>query len=221
MANPYLEVESGAEAKRYELEIGTDDVVIGRSTDCNWVISSGAVSRRHARIRRQSGAITIEDLGSSNGTFVNGVRLSEPKALGNKDSVKFGSVEAHFIVPQAEPDAGATVSLPGLQAEMAATQIRPGGETAPPPAADRTGTGTGTSATPSSPTRVEPVPSSETSFRPAPAQPPPAPAKPAPAPPTAAPWPQAGPSFIELAAIAAGTFVLVFGVGALLVRFVF
>jgi len=44
MANPYLQIENGAEAKRYELEIGTDDVIIGRSTECQWVVSSGAVS---------------------------------------------------------------------------------------------------------------------------------------------------------------------------------
>jgi pSer/pThr/pTyr-binding forkhead associated (FHA) protein len=252
MANPYLEVESGAEAKRYELEIGIDDVVVGRSTDCHWVISSGAVSRRHARLRRQNAQITIEDLGSSNGTFVNGVRLSEPATLKDRDSVKFGSVEGHFFVPVVEqPGTDATVSIADIQPTMlassfgAAPPAKPAfeppaaksperfsrtdsfaspedsGEATldpPAPSADR-GTGTGT--TPSMRTRVQPT-TPETSFRPAPAPPQPAPAPAAPARAAApAKAAAAGPTLVELLVIATASFVVVFGLGAVLVRFVF
>ncbi len=230
MANPYLEVESGAEAKRYELEIGVDDVIVGRSTDCHWVISSGAVSRRHARIRRQSGDITIEDLGSSNGTFVNGVRLSEPHALHDDDTVKFGSVEARFFVPAKSAEADATVSISDLPPAMLgeAPKSEPSAHTGtatPAPAAPASkSASTGTGTTTSMPTRVEPAPSSETSVRPAP-PPPPQPSAPssppATSPATAARAASAGPSFVELAVIAAGSFIVVFGLGAILVRFAF
>jgi len=226
MANPYLEVEAGAEAKRYEMEIGVDDVVVGRSTDCHWVISSGAVSRRHARILRQGGEITIEDLGSSNGTFVNGERLSEPKVLQQgQAAVRFGSVEAHFFVPAATPESDATVSIADLQPTMLAGGKLEAHSAAPAPAPDTSSspgvpdtppTGTSTS---SRPTRVEAAPS-ETAFRPAPAAVVPTLQRTSA---TARGVDSGGgkPSFVELAVIAAASFIVVFGVGAVLVRFVF
>jgi pSer/pThr/pTyr-binding forkhead associated (FHA) protein len=59
------------------------------------------VSRRHARILKRGAKIYIEDLGSSNGTFVNGQKLSPyfPEALTNGDSLRLGGLEIEVALP--------------------------------------------------------------------------------------------------------------------------
>jgi hypothetical protein len=53
------------------------DLVIGRSSDLDMVLIEDMVSRKHAKITLQDGAITIADLGSTNGTFVNGEKVKK------------------------------------------------------------------------------------------------------------------------------------------------
>jgi S-DNA-T family DNA segregation ATPase FtsK/SpoIIIE len=69
--------------------------VIGRDPRCDiWVDASG-VSRRHARIA-VGDEVVIEDLESSNGTFVGGSQLSGPRVLRDGDTVELGPVEMRF-----------------------------------------------------------------------------------------------------------------------------
>ena len=65
---------------------------IGRDADSDLVIRSPAVSRRHARIFHEYDLYRIEDLGSSNGTFINGQRLmpKEVRALRHGDELRLG-----------------------------------------------------------------------------------------------------------------------------------
>lgn len=63
----------------------------GRDDACALVIDASTVSRHHARITVISGAATIEDLGSTNGTHVNGTRISGPTPLRQGDEVFLGS----------------------------------------------------------------------------------------------------------------------------------
>ena len=63
----------------------------GRDAECSIVIDADSVSRRHARITVVAGAATIEDLDSTNGTHVNGTRISEVTALTHGDEVSLGS----------------------------------------------------------------------------------------------------------------------------------
>ena len=53
--------------------------IIGRESDCNIILDYPEVSRHHAAIQIKDGAITLEDLGSSNGTFVDGNRIPKTK----------------------------------------------------------------------------------------------------------------------------------------------
>ncbi len=72
-------------------EVPTGEVTLGRSSACNIVLESAAVSKVHARVERRLAQLVIEDLGSSNGTFVNGVRTSTT-LLHDGDVVLLGGV---------------------------------------------------------------------------------------------------------------------------------
>ncbi|HXZ58722.1 MAG TPA: FHA domain-containing protein [Steroidobacteraceae bacterium] len=63
----------------------------GRDADCALVVDASTVSRRHARIMVAAGAATIEDLDSTNGTHVKGVRISAPTRLEPGDELIIGS----------------------------------------------------------------------------------------------------------------------------------
>ena len=63
----------------------------GRDAECSIVIDAGSVSRRHARITVIAGAATIEDLDSTNGTHVNGTRISGVTPLAPGDEVSLGN----------------------------------------------------------------------------------------------------------------------------------
>ena len=63
---------------------------MGRATDAGLVLADRGVSRRHARIFRQGGQWWVEDLGSSNGTHVNGLKLVQPVPLRPGDQVQVG-----------------------------------------------------------------------------------------------------------------------------------
>ncbi len=72
----------------FELKTGNNDM--GRSPDVDIPIADAGLSRRHARIVNEEGDYFIEDLGSTNGTFLNGVRLSERKKLENGARIQVG-----------------------------------------------------------------------------------------------------------------------------------
>lgn len=71
-------------------ELAKDVVTLGRDITNDIVINDPELSRHHLRITRTGDGYTLEDLGSTNGTFVNGQRLSTPRALNNGDMVGLG-----------------------------------------------------------------------------------------------------------------------------------
>ncbi len=84
-----------------------DVVTIGRDMNNDVVINDAEVSRNHGRLTSQSGGYLIEDLASTNGTFVNGQRLIGPKLLNPGDVVGLG--ETIVLDYSYVADAGATV----------------------------------------------------------------------------------------------------------------
>jgi two-component system response regulator AtoC len=70
------------------------EVSFGRSRACTVHIDSERVSRNHARLVRRGSDIVIEDLGSRNGTRVNGARIEGPTALGSGDEITVGPITA-------------------------------------------------------------------------------------------------------------------------------
>ena len=71
-----------------------DSTSLGRDPGNDITIDDPQVSRQHARIMRQGGLMVIEDLGSTNGTFVNGVRLTGSHTLASGDMIGLGDVVA-------------------------------------------------------------------------------------------------------------------------------
>src|SRR5579871_6384281 len=72
------------------IELAGPEVTVGRETGNTIVCSDSSVSRRHARLSPSGSGFLVEDLGSSNGTFVNGARISAPTMLESGDEVSFG-----------------------------------------------------------------------------------------------------------------------------------
>jgi pSer/pThr/pTyr-binding forkhead associated (FHA) protein len=73
------------------IEVDTD-VVIGRGGDCDLTIVDTYLSSRHARVSRDDGDLTIEDLGSTNGTYVNQELVNGRMFLERGDIVQVGGV---------------------------------------------------------------------------------------------------------------------------------
>ena len=87
----------------------TETVYVGRGLECAIRTDDGMVSRRHSQIRMEGGRFVVEDLGSANGTHLNGTRVQK-QALGHADVIQCGSLMIRFIdeggvnvVPQPVP----------------------------------------------------------------------------------------------------------------------
>jgi hypothetical protein len=79
----------GAPPQRFPLLQPT--VVIGRTAPAAIVLEGGTVSRRHCELTRQGGQVVIADVGSTNGTYVNGVRIEAPVTLNDGDTIGVGA----------------------------------------------------------------------------------------------------------------------------------
>ena len=93
-------------------------VTMGRDPNSAIVINHPQISRQHARMVRQGNAMVLEDLGSTNGTFVNGMRLKAPHTLEDGDVIGLGDA--------------ATFTFYGPPAGMEETLAARGGAVPPP-----------------------------------------------------------------------------------------
>lgn len=73
---------------RYEL---TDDITMGRAAGCAITLDDNYASQLHARVYRQQGGFLLEDLGSTNGTYLNRATVTAPVPLRPGDQVQVGS----------------------------------------------------------------------------------------------------------------------------------
>jgi len=98
-----------------------DQLMIGRDSTNEIVINDAEVSRRHARLTFQGGKYVLEDLGSTNGTFVNGQRLAGPRVLKAGEVVSFGE-QIVLVFEVVSIDPGATVMSPRAAAVPVASR---------------------------------------------------------------------------------------------------
>ncbi len=134
-------------------DLNKDIITLGRDITNDIVINDPEVSRHHMRLTRGAGGYTLEDLGSTNGTFVNGQRLTGAKPLNNGDMIGLGETVTLGYEMIREQPVGAPPEEP---------------VTAPSPAAPR----------PPSPAAPQPPPYSQQpapSYSPPPPQAPPGP----------------------------------------------
>ncbi len=105
-------IESGEELELQSVSI------VGRSPECQVVVADPRVSRRHAMIRKQDGGFYLFDLGSFNGSYLNGSRVTATRKLNHGDIVTFAEHEFQYEQlgeQQAEVDldsmGGSTIAL--------------------------------------------------------------------------------------------------------------
>lgn len=79
-----------------EMPLAPGENVVGRDRGATARIDDSSISRRHARIVIAEKKVTIEDLGSKNGTFVEGKRIGTPRLLSDGDRIQVGSVVVMF-----------------------------------------------------------------------------------------------------------------------------
>jgi pSer/pThr/pTyr-binding forkhead associated (FHA) protein len=72
--------------------LGEGENILGRDPELALFFDSSKVSRHHARLRVAAGRATLEDLGSKNGTFVNGRRIDAPAELSDGDEIRLGAL---------------------------------------------------------------------------------------------------------------------------------
>ncbi len=112
---PRLIGKSG-EYQGSEFFIKGDEFSIGRAFECHLMLNDNMISGRHAHIVRQGEHYELQDLGSTNGTFVNGEKIDK-KLLRTGDKVMVGGLEFEFVQPL---DVGRTmVATPEAMAELA------------------------------------------------------------------------------------------------------
>ncbi|HEY1012392.1 MAG TPA: FHA domain-containing protein [Herpetosiphonaceae bacterium] len=80
-----------------EIPLAVEPLVIGRAETCDVVLAGRLISRQHASIRFDGQAYVIEDLGSRNGTLVNGSLLSGAQALRSGDLIDCGGGSIRFV----------------------------------------------------------------------------------------------------------------------------
>lgn len=91
------------------------ELFVGRDLNNDIVINDPEISRRHSRFYGQGNGYVLEDLGSTNGTFVNGQRLLGPHILRPGDTVTFGE-RLSLVFESAEVDQDATMVSPASRA---------------------------------------------------------------------------------------------------------
>jgi FHA domain len=173
-----LRVTSGSASGR-SIELDRD-LVIGREGADLTIDDDPEMSRRHASVRPVDGGVEVEDLGSTNGTFVNGRRITEAVTLSTSGTIKVGTCEIAIDLPAVDVTAPRQVVPQGIDVTRARATVPEPDVTAQRAAA------------PQPPAAEPPVaePSWETAARPAAGAPPaepPAAEPPAAEPPAAAP----------------------------------
>jgi DNA-binding winged helix-turn-helix (wHTH) protein len=86
-----------------QIPLNDGDNILGRAPDAAVWIDAPGVSRHHARIKLEGTRATVEDLGSKNGTFLGGQRLTSPSVLADGDRIRLGSIQLTFRVPGPPP----------------------------------------------------------------------------------------------------------------------
>jgi DNA-binding CsgD family transcriptional regulator len=107
----YLEAVQGNEGG-YSIPIDKDPFLIGRKQECHLILPGKDVSRTHAKIFSSGSFLFIKDLNSTNGTFINTVKIRNETRLKSGDIIQFGSIGFKIRqIQQEEEDHTVTFSI--------------------------------------------------------------------------------------------------------------
>jgi pSer/pThr/pTyr-binding forkhead associated (FHA) protein len=112
-----------ADGQRREIAISKDEFLIGRGSDCDLRLGVSAVSRHHCLIRIRNGEVSLSDLGSANGTFVNDQRLRSQTVLRHGDDIAIGNF--HFKVELEGPSGIDWSPEAGASPDMKTSRVTP------------------------------------------------------------------------------------------------
>jgi pSer/pThr/pTyr-binding forkhead associated (FHA) protein len=101
-----------------EIDLTREITIIGRQQDCDARLEQKSVSKQHCVLVKSHGIVMLRDLGSTNGTYVNGQRVRRA-ALVADDSVTFANVKYQLVQPKAAPPA------PTVGIDTRTQQMRP------------------------------------------------------------------------------------------------
>lgn len=91
-----LRVVSGGDLANKEFVVG-NEATVGRGQGCQVQLNDSMVSQLHARLFRDNKGLSIEDLGSTNGTYLNGRKVGGPARLKKGDKLKVGPIELEVL----------------------------------------------------------------------------------------------------------------------------
>src|SRR6478609_9283992 len=101
-------------ASSESIKLGDGVTTVGRHDECQLRIKSSQVSRKHCELFEKKGLLLVKDLGSSNGTYVNGKRIQEQRVLEPGDELTIGQVKLKVAkAGEAPPPPKKTVMKPG------------------------------------------------------------------------------------------------------------
>jgi hypothetical protein len=108
--------------------LGGRQMVIGREEGMDIALQDAESSRRHALVSWQGGQYVIEDLGSTNGTFVNGIQITAPQVLNPGDSVGIGQTSLVFNLLSPPAVSAGQYMPPSAQGYGAASPVEAGSQ---------------------------------------------------------------------------------------------
>jgi hypothetical protein len=115
-SGPFLTDPAG-----HEHHLTTTSMILGRAVECDIVIANKSVSREHTRLRKDGRRWYVDDLGSTNGTYLNGERIISSLVMMDGDSLKVGDIAFIFH----DPDTTTRENpIPDLEVDTAAGVVR-------------------------------------------------------------------------------------------------
>ncbi|HEV3258922.1 MAG TPA: FHA domain-containing protein [Gemmataceae bacterium] len=105
-----------------EIVLNQTDFLIGRGTDCDLRLNESTISRHHCILHQTAAEASLIDLGSSNGTFLNGQRVRSQAVLHSGDKLDMGSYR--FVVVLGDQDWVEPGKGPGVNPAAATQKMR-------------------------------------------------------------------------------------------------
>ena len=98
---PRLTISTSLESQPLSHQFNKPEVILGRESGCDFLINDKTVSSRHARLSYHHQQWWLEDLASTNGTFLNGEAINTPVVITHGDELRLGHIELSIQIGKA------------------------------------------------------------------------------------------------------------------------